>query len=305
MAFDGLRRLRVASRFERMGGPNGFDQMTLVRLGVVAPAGRIAPETAARVEALAASVYPKERLEVVFHPQCFASDGHFAGDDAMRAQAFLDIANDPSFSALWWARGGYGACRLLDRVMPDLAPAARDKTYMGYSDAGSLLGALYGQGFPHIAHGPMAREVMQDGGEVAVRRALAWLVDRDRSQIEPTALEGPPVAAFNLATLGHLVGTPYLPDLSGHVLMLEEVSEHMYRIDRYLFQLTSNPGIRRIAGLRLGRCSDVPENDPDFGMTAEEVARHWCDRASIPYLGRADIGHDPANKVVPFGSAWR
>jgi muramoyltetrapeptide carboxypeptidase len=87
--------------------------------------------------------------------------------------------------------------------------------------------------------------------------------------------------------------------------MLEVVSEHMYRIDRYLFQLTSSPAIRRIAGLRLGRCSDVPENDPDFGMTAEEVARSWCERAGIAYLGRADIGHDPDNKIVPFGDAWR
>ena len=85
--------------------------------------------------------------------------------------------------------------------------------------------------------------------------------------------------------------------------MLEEVSEYMYRIDRSLFHITSNPQIRRIAGLRLGRCSAIPDNDPDFGMTEDGVARYWCDRAGIPWLGRADIGHDADNKVVPFG-AW-
>ena len=59
--------------------------------------------------------------------------------------------------------------------------------------------------------------------------------------------------------------------------------------------------VRRAAGLMLGRCSLIPENDPDFGRSEEEVARHWCERSGIPYLGRADIGHDVDNKVVPFG----
>jgi muramoyltetrapeptide carboxypeptidase len=75
----------------------------------------------------------------------------------------------------------------------------------------------------------------------------------------------------------------------------------MYRIDRSLFHITSNPGIRKAAGIWLGRCSAIPPNDPDFGQTEEEVARHWCERSGIPYLGRADIGHDVDNKVVPFG----
>ncbi len=83
--------------------------------------------------------------------------------------------------------------------------------------------------------------------------------------------------------------------------MLEEVSEHMYRIDRALFHITSNPGIRRVAGIKLGRCSDIPPNDRDFGGTEEDVVDYWCARSGIPYLGRADIGHDIDNKIVPFG----
>jgi muramoyltetrapeptide carboxypeptidase len=75
----------------------------------------------------------------------------------------------------------------------------------------------------------------------------------------------------------------------------------MYRIDRSMFHITSNPGVRAAAGIRLGRCSLVPENDPAFGETEEEVVRHWCERSGIPWLGRADIGHDIDNKVVPFG----
>ena len=87
--------------------------------------------------------------------------------------------------------------------------------------------------------------------------------------------------------------------------MLEEVSEAMYRIDRSLFHITSNPGIRRVAGIKLGRCSDITANEPDFGMNEEEVARYWCGKSGIPWLGRADIGHDIDNKIVPFGGRVR
>jgi muramoyltetrapeptide carboxypeptidase len=186
-------------------------------------------------------------------------------------------------------------------VLPRLDQAARAKTYLGYSDAGSLLGALYGLGFANLAHGPMPIDLNRDGGEAAVHRALAWLIDRDPGALEPSLSSGAPAAAFNLTILSELIGTPYQPDLTGHVLMLEEVSEYHYAIDRDLFHVTSNPAIRQVVGIRLGRCSAIPPNVPDFGQSEEEIARHWCARAGIAYLGRADIGHDADNKVVPFG----
>jgi muramoyltetrapeptide carboxypeptidase len=273
-------------------------------IGIVAPGTRIDRDLAERVTGLARRLYPDGRVELVFHPQCFLSAGHFAGTDAERAAAFLDIANDPAFDALWFARGGYGACRLIETLLPALGPAARAKTYLGYSDAGSLLGALMGRGFPRLAHGPMPVDIIRSGGEAALARALAFLADGAADSLEPSLVPGQPTAAFNLTILCHLLGTPWQPDLAGHVLMVEEVAEYMYRIDRDLFQLTANPALRSIAGLRLGRCSDIPANIPDFAQDEEQVARSWCARAGIAYLGRADIGHDAANKVVPFGR-WR
>lgn len=272
-----------------------------VRIGVVAPGGRIEPDLARAVTDLAQSIYGVRAPELLFHPQCFLSSGHFAGEDAERAGAFLDIANDESLDGLWFARGGYGAGRLGEAVLAGLSQGAGRKAYLGYSDAGALLGGLYGRGFRHVAHGPMPQDLIRDGGEAAVARALAWLVDRAADAVEPSVRPGQKTAAFNLAILASLIGTPLQPDLAGHVLMLEEVSEYMYRIDRLLFQVTSNPEIRKVAGIRLGRCSLIPQNDPDFGLDEEEVARYWCARSRIPYLGRADIGHDAGNKVVPFG----
>jgi muramoyltetrapeptide carboxypeptidase len=271
-----------------------------MRIGVVAPSTPILPETAARVIAIAVEAFPE--VELAFHPQCFLSHRHFAGEDAVRADAFVEIANDPGFDALWFARGGYGSCRIAGEALARLGPAARDKTYLGYSDAGFLLAGLYRAGFPQVAHGPMPQDVRREGGEAAVERALAWLARRDAAALEPS-LGDAPAAAFNITVFGHLLGTPLEPDLAGHVVMLEDVSEHMYRTDRALFHITASRRVRGLAGMRLGRCSEVPENDPDFGAGEEEVFRYWCDRAGIAYLGRADVGHDADNKVVPFGSA--
>jgi muramoyltetrapeptide carboxypeptidase len=272
------------------------------RIAVVAPASRLSPEAAERVRALAATLYPGRTPEIVFHPQCLAQSGHFAGDDATRAEAFVEVANDERYDAVWFARGGYGSGRLAEMVLARLGDAAAHKVYLGYSDGGALLAALYGAGFGGAAHGPMPQDVLRNGGEAAIARALAWLVDRDPDALEPSLEGSQKAAAFNIAILSSIVGTPYQPDLSGHVLMLEEVSEPMYRIDRDLGHITANPEIRRVDGLRLGRCSAIPPNDPDFGMTEEEVARYWCERSGIAWLGRADIGHDVDNKIVPYGS---
>jgi muramoyltetrapeptide carboxypeptidase len=253
------------------------------------------------VKALAAALFPQEAPDIVFHPQCFLSSGHFAGDDATRAKAFLEVANDPGFDALWLARGGYGSCRLALDVIPQLKTVARLKTYLGYSDAGFLFAGMYKAGFSGLAHGPMPADLARAGGEAAIKRALEFMVRRAAGTLEPSLADGTPAAAFNITILSHLIGTPLEPDLSGHVLMLEEVAEAMYRIDRALFHITNAPGMRRVAGIRLGRCSAIPPNEPDFGMSEEEVVAHWCRVSGIPYLGRADIGHDGENKVVPLG----
>jgi muramoyltetrapeptide carboxypeptidase len=269
-----------------------------MRIAIVAPSTPILPETAVQVTAIAAEACP--RAELAFHPQCFLTHKHFAGDDRMRADAFVEAANDPGFDAIWFARGGYGSNRIAEEVLARLGPAARDKAYLGYSDAGFLLAGLYRAGFPHLAHGPMPNDVRREGGEAAVRRGLAWLTERSAEALEP-GLGAWPAAAFNLTVFGHLLGTGLEPELDGHELLLEDVSEHMYRTDRAMFHLTGQPALRRLAGIRLGRCTEVPANDPDFGESEEEVFRFWCARAGIPWLGRADIGHDAANKVVPFG----
>lgn len=270
------------------------------RIAICAPSTPFTREDASRVSALAETAFPQ--LALVFHDQCFASEGHFAGPDALRLAAFVECANDPGFDAVWFARGGYGANRIAMDALPLLNAAARAKQYLGYSDGGTLLAALYGARIGHPVHAPMPADIRRAAGEAAVRRALGWL-SGDRSGLEPSLLDGRPAVAFNLMTLAMICGTPLLPDLRGHVVMVEEVAEYHYAVDRLLFHVTASLGPVGIAGLRLGRVSDVPVNDRPFGCGVEAMARHWCDRKGIAWLGTADIGHDIDNRIVPFGLA--
>jgi muramoyltetrapeptide carboxypeptidase len=269
------------------------------RIAVVAPASRLTETLAQETAALADSLYGS-RAELAFHPQCFLSSGHFAGTDAERAAAFLEAANEPAFDAVWFARGGYGSGRIAEDVMARLGPASKDKLYLGYSDIGYLLAGLYGRGH-RVAHGPMPADLKRAGGEEAVTRALRYIVEDARDTLEPHLPADAPAAAFNITVLSHLIGTEVEPDLAGHVLFLEDVSEHLYRIDRALHHILACRRMRDLKGIRLGRVSDVPPNDPEFGQDEDEIVRHVCERFGVPCLGRADIGHDVANKIVPFG----
>jgi len=271
----------------------------MTRIAICAPARPIPHAIADAVTAVAAAAVPQ--AELLFHPQCFTTQGHFAGDDAVRLAAWLECANDPDIDAVWIARGGYGSNRIAASAAAGMRDAACGKAYVGYSDGGYLLASLYHAGIGHPAHGPMPFDIVRPGGDAAIRRALHHLCGIDAPDIQEPSLDGQPAVAFNLTTLAMLAGTPLMPDLTGHVVMVEEVAEHLYAIDRLFFTLM--PHLANIAGLRLGRVSAVPENDAPFGATAEEIARDWCRRADVPWLGMADIGHDAANRVVPFGLA--
>lgn len=269
-----------------------------MRIGIVAPACPLDPAVAEGVRALAEK-HHGQAVKLVIHPQCYLNEGHFAGPDAARADAFVEMANDPATDALWFARGGYGSNRIALDALDRLGPAACAKTYLGYSDMGFLLAGLAARGIGRPAHGPMVSDLKRAGGEAAVLRALDWLVTGNEAHVEPAARDHQAMA-FNMTVLGTILGTPLEPDFSGSILMLEDVDEMHYRLDRTLFGITAHPAVQRCAGLMLGRCAPIPENDRPFGMDEEAIARHWCSTSGIAWLGRADIGHDAANKIVPF-----
>jgi muramoyltetrapeptide carboxypeptidase len=268
----------------------------VMKIAVVAPSCTLKPDAAEAVTAIAAV---RGDVELVIHSQCFLSDGHFAGPDEARLAALREVMADESVDAIWFARGGYGSNRIAEAAAADLPPAARNKVYLGYSDSGFLLAAFDKAGLA-VAHGPMVQDIARSGGEAAIQRALNWLVRRDESALEPGLKRGRRAMAFNLTVLSNLLGTAIEPDFSGADLLIEDVAEHEYRIDRAMFHITGCSAIRSAAAIRMGRMSEIPENDPLFGSDAESIVRDWCERSGIAFAGHADIGHDAANRVVPF-----
>lgn len=278
-----------------------------MRIAVVAPSNTLSPEVPPKVQALAAGRYGAQAPEIVFHSQCFQSSGHFAGPDKDREDALVEVANDPRVDAVWCARGGYGANRIAAQAIARMGPHARNKPFLGYSDAGFLLGGLLAKGIGRPVHAPMPIDINREGGEVTVARGLDWLMRGQPPRLEyfeenqASRAGDARYAAFNLIVFSQLLGTSLQPDLTGRVLMFEEVDEQLYRIDRSFYHVTANPGVRRAAGIMLGRCDPIKPNTIPFGEDEDAIARHWCAVSGIPYLGRADIGHDAENKVVPFG----
>src|SRR5947209_11306815 len=147
-----------------------------MRIAVVAPSCRLTEDAAERVLAIVAG---RGDCELAIHPQCFLSDGHFAGSDKARLEALREVMADPSLDAVWFARGGYGSNRIAEAALADLPAAARGKTYMGYSDAGFLLGGFCKAGLD-VAWGPMPQDALRgdhglEEGTAAINRALDWL----------------------------------------------------------------------------------------------------------------------------------
>src|SRR5437868_3839091 len=270
-----------------------------MRIAVVAPSSRRTEEAAEAVQAIVAR---RGDCELAIHPQSFLSDGHFAGPDEARLAALREVMADPAVDAIWFARGGYGSNRIAEAALTDLPAAAKDKLYLGYSDAGFLLAGFHKAGL-QVAWGPMPQDALRGdhglrNGTAAVNRALDWLVRRDPASLEP-GLDGPAMV-FNLTVLSNLLGTPLEPDFAGVDLLIEDVGEHLYRIDRSMFHVTASPGIRTVRRIRLGRVTDILPNDHDFARDEAAIVEQWCERSGISFGGRADIGHDAANRVVPF-----
>ncbi len=270
--------------------------LVVMKIAVVAPSCSLHYEAA---EAAKAIVVARGDAEIAIHAQCFATAWHFAGHDHERLHALREVMADPGVDAVWFARGGYGSNRIAEAAASDLPPAAFGKTYLGYSDAGFLLAAFDKAGLS-VAHGPMVQDVMREGGHAAIGRALDWLTSRDTSALEPGLKPGSRAMAFNLTVLSNLLGTALEPDFTDAELIIEEVAEHEYRIDRTMFHITQSAAVRRCRTIRMGRMSEIPANEPVFGSNAACIVSDWCERAGIAFGGNADIGHDSANRVVPF-----
>ena len=271
-------------------------------MAVVAPAGPPDPDTYRGGLAILAARYTLVHVYELT-PARGALLPYLADTDERRAEQLNAALRDPEVEAIFCARGGYGAMRILDRL-DGPALVQRRPPLVGFSDVTVLHAWAARLGVPTV-HGPVVTQLPRLPDD-DVRSLFALLEGTAPPHLDglrcvvPGQAEGP-LWGGNLTLLSHLCGTPHLPDLSGRILLLEEIGEAPYRLDRMLTQLRLAGVLDRVAGFVVGDLVDCDAPD----ISAERVV---CDRISdlgVPVICGAPIGHGARNIALPLGENAR
>jgi muramoyltetrapeptide carboxypeptidase len=235
-----------------------------------------------------------------------ARHGYFAGDDASRTEDLQSMIADPEVRAVWFARGGFGTARVLERL--SWRTLRRHPTlFVGYSDLTALFSAAIRRAGQVCLHGPVVTELGKGGTyhETSLRRLLQGreVVARiARRQVLAGGRARGRLVGGNLTVLAHLLGTRFAPDPRGSVLFLEEVGEEAYRIDRALTHLRMAGIFRGLAGVLVGRLVVPPTRrrfPPDRAL-GELLEEHLAP-LGIPVVIDLPAGHHPLKWTLPLG----
>jgi muramoyltetrapeptide carboxypeptidase len=270
---------------------------------IVAPAG---PPPREELEAGARIL--SARYKVRYDPAAvFRTEGYLAGPDEHRLAELQAALADPDARAVFIARGGYGLLRLLPLLDPALL-IERPRPIIGFSDATALLGAAARAGLASV-HGPVVTQLAKLPADD--HAALFGLLERpgqglllsDLEPLVPGRVQGP-LLGGNLEVFSRLLGTPFLPDLAGAVLFLEDVGERPYRIDRLITHLDLAGVFSAVSAVVLGEFHNCREKEGStlVSPTTEEVLEERLGRLAIPVVTGARIGHGDRNTALPYGT---
>ena len=275
------------------------------RVALVAPAGPLrGEEDLARAEQNVRSF----GWEPVVGRHALARSGYLAGTDAERLADVNRAFADESVDAVWCIRGGYGAMRLLEQI-DYAALRRRPKALIGYSDITALHAAVATRCEIVTYHGPTARAVLTPFSRDSLARALTRSgqpcgAAPSGATLFPGRARGRLIGG-NLALLCALAGTPYAPDYENAILVVEDVNEPVYRIDRMLMQLRLTGALGRCAGLAFGAFTDIPSSAPEESggaRTLSEVLAETATRAGVPCVSGIPVGHIDDQWTLAFGA---
>ena len=250
-------------------------------------------------------------------PHLRARLGHVAGTPEQRAADINGLIADPTVHGLLAMTGGSGANRVLPLL--DYAAMRRNpKVIAGFSDVTALLNAVTARTGLVTFHAPVAvsdwnvfsvaefRAVLMDAEARTLRNAEDKgdsLVAREHriQTLRPGVCRGPLVGG-NLAVLAAMAGSAYLPSFDGAILVLEDINEYIYRVDRMLSTLKLSGALDRLAGVVLGAFTNCGPGDGNFGTaTLDEVFDDAFLPLNVPVYRGAMIGHIKKKFTVPLG----
>lgn len=267
-------------------------------IGIAAPASPFDPEVLRR----GVGVLEAMGFETVVPEGVFARRRHLAGPDAERAALFQNLWRDERVDAVLCARGGYGCLRILPMLDYD-ALAAHPKPLIGFSDVTALHAAVGDRCGLVTFHAPLATTLASASERTLESFRTALLSGEpqtfqlaDGASPPHSGAAAGPLCGGNLTTLCHLVGTPFMPDLSGGILFLEDRGEAPYRLDRMLTHLKLAGCLDGVRGVVLGSFEGCG--------TAEEIRAvvEDCLDPGLPVLSGLAAGHTDPNLTLPLGA---
>ena len=231
--------------------------------------------------------------------------GYLAGNDRDRLNDINRALRDPKIDAIWCLRGGYGVMRILAGIDYD-ALSRTPKAILGYSDVTALHAAVQRKCRLVTYHAPTAREAMTDLSRDSLRRAVVEKTDScgvapNAREINAGAAEGRLVGG-NLAVLSALCGTSFAADLSDGILILEDINEPVYRIDRMLQQLKLAGAFNGCRAIAFGECVSCPEDAGGGGRRFDEVLGEIAHSLGVPCLAGIPVGHIAEQWTIPLGA---
>ncbi|HYM43875.1 MAG TPA: LD-carboxypeptidase [Steroidobacteraceae bacterium] len=270
------------------------------RVAVVAPASAFdRPSFEGGLAVIAA------RYDVHHGAALFERHRYLAGSDSRRLSELTDALLDPEIRGVFCARGGYGATRLLQYL--GSVKLAGPKPLVGFSDITALHLWLQSRGVASI-HGPVLTQLPQL--PVATHQRLFALLEssspaaalRATDTYVPGVAEGP-LLGGNLSVVTRMLGTPWLASLDGAILLLEDLGERPYRLDRMWTHLALAGVFSRVRGIALGSFTNCEERDADY--SAADVLRDLAVATGLPCAAGFPIGHGVMNEPVPLGTRVR
>ncbi|MFD2701256.1 LD-carboxypeptidase [Paenibacillus shunpengii] len=274
-------------------------------VGIMAPAS---PGDSARITK-AADHLLRLGLQVQFGKTVYNEYGYLAGTDEDRARELNDMFANPEIKAIVCARGGYGTARISDLLDYELI-GRHPKFFWGYSDITFLHNAIFQRTGLITFHGPMLTCLAADSVDPLTLQGFDILFGKDIppyteaiSPLEvllPGTAEGV-IVGGNLSLLVTTLGTPYEINTEGRLLLIEDIGEEPYRIDRMMNQLLQAGKLAAAAGIIVG---DFHHCDPvkrALSLSLEEVIQHYITKAGRPAMGGFRIGHCSPNITIPLG----
>lgn len=231
--------------------------------------------------------------------------GYLAGSDRDRLNDFNLALRDPKVDAIWCLRGGYGMMRILSAIDYD-SLSRMPKPIIGYSDITALHAAIQRKCRLVTYHGPHSRETMTDFSRDSFLRAVVKQTDScgvapNAREINAGAAEGRLVGG-NLAVLSALCGTPFAPDLSDGILVLEDINEPVYRIDRMLQQLVLSGALNGCRAIVFGQCVKCADDAGGGARPFDEVLGEVAHSLGVPCLAGIPVGHIDEQWTIPLGA---